>query len=130
MTSLEIISVATIYLLLPICGLIGFLHLCEKMKREKIAHSPVEELFGIFWIYGTLVIVFLSVLFWGWSGVALLGMIFLVFVAPLLMAWISIRLRKKKGISKYHLFVLNAAMLYFVVLPVCLVVLYFVDGGK
>lgn len=127
MTSLEIISVTVIYFIAPICGLIGFLHLCEKMKKEKIANSPVEELFGIFWIYGTLFVVFLSALFWGWSGVALLGMIFLVFVAPFLMAWISIRLRNKKGISKYHLFVLNAAMLYFVVLPVCLVVLYFVD---
>lgn len=127
MTSLETISVTAIYFLLPICGLIVFLHLCEKMKKEKIVHSPVEELFGIFWIYGTLFIVFLSALFWGWSGIALLGMLFLVFIAPLLMAWISIRVRKKKGISKYHLFVLNAAMLYFVVLPVCLVVLYFVD---
>lgn len=127
MTSLEIISLAIIYLVLPICGLLWFVHFCEKMKREKVANSPIEELFGIFWIYGTLLVVFLSVLFWGWSGVTLLGMIFLVFAAPLLMAWISIRVRKKKGISKYHLFVLKAAVLYFVVLPVCLVVLYFVD---
>lgn len=127
MTSLEIISVSVIYLVLPICGLSWFLHLCEKMKNENIVNSPVEELFGVFWIYGTLLVVFLSVLFWGWSGVALLGMIFLVFAAPLLMAWISIRVRKKKGISNYHLLVLNAAMLYFVVLPVCLVVLYFIE---
>lgn len=127
MTSLEIISVSVIYLVLPICGLIVFLHLCEKMKREKVSNAPVEELFGVFWIYGTLLVVFLSVLFWGWSGVALIGMVFLVFAAPLLMAWISIRIRKKKGVSNYHLLVLNAAMGYFVMLPVCLVVLYFVD---
>ncbi|WP_300665838.1 hypothetical protein [Fluviicola sp.] len=127
MTALEIISVAAIYFILPICGLIGFLYLCEKMKREKVANAPVEELFGILWIYGTLFVVFLSALFWGWSGVALLGMVFLFFVAPFLMAWISIRLSKKKGISKYHVFVWNAAMFYFLILPLCLVVLYVVE---
>ncbi len=127
MTTTEIISVAIIYLVTPICGLIYFLHLCEKMKKENVSNAPVEELFGIFGIYGMLLVIFLSALFWGWSGVALLGMVFLVFIAPLLMAWISIRLRKRKGFSKYHLFVLNAAMLYFVILPVCLVILYFTD---
>ncbi|MNV21632.1 hypothetical protein D3C71_1125730 [compost metagenome] len=127
MTTMETISLAIIYLVIPICGLIYFLHLGEKMKKENVPNAPVEELFGIFGIYGMLLVIFLSALFWGWSGVALLGMVFLIFIAPLLMAWISIRLRKKKGISKYHLFVLNAAMLYFVILPVCLVVLHFTE---
>jgi hypothetical protein len=57
---------------------------------------------------------------WEWSGMASLGMFYLILVAPLVMGVIVYRNYKKKEVSIYHLRIFKAGLLYFLITPVTL----------
>jgi|GEM_PF-4787996 len=124
MTTTEIISTACIYFVIPIIGALYFIHLRDKMIKEETQNPPVIALLLVFAIYGILLLTILTALFGEWSGFASLGMIFITLIAPILMAFISVRLQLNKGLSKYHLGVQNAALYYFLIFPVSLFLLF------
>ena len=120
MTTIEIIIAITIHLVIPLTGLLIYLGLVRKMKKEKITDPPTIDLFLIFSTYGGLLLVTLTTLFWKWSGMASLGAFYLILVAPVIMGVIAFINYKKKELSIYHLRIYKAGQLYFLITPMTL----------
>jgi len=120
MTNREIVIALIIHLFVPLAGLSSYILLVRKINKEKILNAPIIELFAAFATYGGLLLVFLTAVFWKWSGMASLGTFYLVLGAPIVMAAIAYSLRKKKEESKYHNITYNLALLYFPIAPLTL----------
>jgi hypothetical protein len=120
----EIIIALTIHLVIPLLGLIYFISVVRRMDRENVPDQPVAELFIIFSTYGGLLLVVLTALFWKWSGMASLGLFYLLLIAPVIMGVISYRHRATKGTSKYHRLTYNLGLLYFFIAPMILLILF------
>src|SRR4051812_46220969 len=118
MTTKKIFIAVAIHLLVPLTGLIYFIWLTRKMKRDNIFSAPTIELFVVFATYGGLLLVALTTLFWEWSGMASLGTFYLILGAPITMGIIAHKQRKMRGVSKYHYWTYYAGILYFVIGPV------------
>jgi hypothetical protein len=89
MTAKEIIIALMIHLIIPSVGLFYFLRLKKQMKSENIENALIQELFLIFATYGGLLLILLTTLFWKWSGLASLGMFYLILGAPIIMGIIA-----------------------------------------
>lgn len=72
------------------------------MRAAQIERPPMIPLFIIFATYGGWVIMVLTVLFWYWSGMALLGLIYLIFIAPVVMIVLAALLYRQRRLSRYH----------------------------
>jgi hypothetical protein len=118
MTTKDIIIAFLIHLVIPLIGLLYFLKISIQMKKEKIVAVPLISLFIIFATYGSLLLIMLISVFWRWSGMASLGMLYLILGAPILMGLIAFRYQKKKGISKYHNWTFISSACYFVIAPI------------
>jgi len=133
MTITEIGIGLTIYLIIPLSGLFGFLLLRIRMKKENVQNRPDIELFIIFATYGGLILVVLTELFWSWSGMASLGTFYLLSGAPIVMGIIAYRHRHTKNTSKYHLCTyilgLSYCILSIIAYVIILVTFYFM-GDK
>lgn len=129
MTTTEILTAAGIHFLVPIIGLLYFLRLRNQMIQSQITNPPVLELFLVFAIYGVLLILLLTALFWEWSAAALLGTLFSIFIAPILMAFISVRLKMAKPSTSYHLALQKAAVYYFIAFPIGIFVVFSFANG-
>jgi glucose uptake protein GlcU len=129
MNATEIIIALTIHLILPLTGLFYFLRLKKQLKNENIPNPPTTELFIIFSTYGGLLLVVLTTLFWQWSGMASLGAIYLILVAPIVMGIIAYRHRQTKTISKYHYWTYLSGLLYFAIAPVTFGILLLFSKG-
>lgn len=85
---------ATIILLfllaLPIAGVVAYIRLIRKMRREQITAIPKFSLFMLFLICGTLLMEILLGISGMWSGASTAGFIFLLFVAPALCGMIGL----------------------------------------
>lgn len=123
MTTIEIITVIIIHLLIPILGLLTYILLIRKIKKEKISNTPNIDLFLIFATYGGLLLVMLTAIFWEWSGMASLGTFYLIIGGPIVMGTIAYRNFKNKGISKYHMLTYRAGISYFLITPLAFGVL-------
>lgn len=123
MTSQEIVIALAIFLILPLVGLVCFLRLRKQMNKENTPNAPTTELFIIFVTYGGLMLVALMTLFWLWSGMASLGVFYLVFIAPVIMGIIAYRHRKTRTVSKYHNWTYLSSLLYFTIAPVTFILL-------
>jgi len=121
MTSLEILSAVIIHLVVPLTGLLLYFLLVRKMKREKVDHPPIVELFLTFATYGGLLLVILTTLFWEWSGIASLGAFYLILGAPIVMGIIAYKNYKNRLLSKYHLWTYKCGIFYFVIPPVAII---------
>jgi hypothetical protein len=88
--------------LVPLLGLIAFLLLCRTMRRTRVPSPAFVSYFLLFAILGGWLMVFLTGLFWVWSGMASRGIAFLLVVAPFLTAGIAIGLRKRRNLSPFH----------------------------
>ena len=124
MTTVEILLAAGVYFVIPISGLLYFVHLRDRMIQSGIQKPPVIELFLVFAIYGILLLTILSGLFWEFSLFSFLGSVFMALPAPIGMAFISVRLRMTGSVSKYHLALQKAALYYFLAFPIGLFILY------
>lgn len=120
----EIIGLIT-YLLLPLVSLLAFLWLKRKMKKEKILNSPVLPLFIIFATYGGILLLLITAYLLEWSGMASLGVFYLLFIAPILMVVIVFNMYKIKQLSFYHKGAYLAGILYFIVAPIAFIILLY-----
>ena len=89
------------------------------MRIEKVQSPPVLELFFVFFTFGGVLIVLLTQFFWYWSGMASLGVFYLIFIAPLVMFFVD--RKNKKKVSKYHKWT-SLAIKYYAYFVVALVV--------
>ena len=102
----------SIHLLVPIAGLLGYFRLLAKMKLGNLKPLPSLELFLIFLTYGGCLIVALTTFFWEWSGMASIGVFYLILLAPILMGAIAKRMSKVRNVSTYHQVIYWASLTY------------------
>jgi hypothetical protein len=107
---MEFVRGILVHLVVPLAGLLVFLWLRNKMREAQIERPPVIPLFIIFATYGGWLMIALTLLFWYWSGMALLGSMYLIFVAPLVMAALAIMMCRQRRLSRYHFGVLSRAV--------------------
>lgn len=110
----ELFTLVFIHLILPIAGIVAYIRLLRKMRREQVSDIPKISLFMLFFIYGSVLTVILTGLFWKWSGMSSLGLAFLTFVAPIIFSIIAWQQRNHTGISSYHLILYRMALVYLV----------------
>jgi hypothetical protein len=91
-----------IYVFTPILGVGVFWALIHKMRSAMVVSPPVVPYFILFFTLGGWLTVLLTVWFWEWSGMASLGMLYLILVAPILTAFMSWRLRLQRTLSRFH----------------------------
>ena len=127
MTSTEIVMAVAIHLVIPLTGLLIYLRLIRKIKREKVEKPPAIDLFLTFATYAGLLLVTLTTLFWKWSGIASLGSFYLILGSPIVMGIIVYRNYKNKQLSQYHLWMYKTGLLYFIIAPLTLLTLIAFD---
>jgi hypothetical protein len=86
----------------PLAGLLAFMRLRDDMRDAEIEHPPTIPLFIIFATYGGWLLMVLTILFWYWSGMATLGLLYLIFIAPIVMTVMAVRLSHDRFASRYH----------------------------
>jgi hypothetical protein len=123
----EILAII-IYLLLPFTGLLIFLWLRRKMRKEKIPIPPTLAFFIVFFNYGGLLVVLLTNFFLQWSGLASLGTFYLIFIAPILMATIAFYYYRDRRLSIYHKSAFMSGALYFIIFPLTLAIIFFISS--
>ena len=99
---MEVVKAILIHLVVPLAGFQGFLWLRNEMRAAQIERPPVIPLLIIFATYGGWLMVLLTLLFWYWSGMALLGLIYLVVIAPVVMTVMAVLLYRQRRLSRYH----------------------------
>jgi hypothetical protein len=99
---METVRAILINVAVPLAGLLVFWWLRNNMRVAEIDRPPVIPLFIIFATYGGWLMIGLTLLFWYWSGIALLGLIYLVFIAPIIMTVLAVRLYLDRAVSRYH----------------------------
>ena len=99
---MEVVKAILIHLAVPFVGFQAFLWLRNQMRVAQIECPPVIPLFIIFATYAGWLIMVLTLLFGYWSGMALLGLIYLVFIAPVVMIILAALLYRQRGLSRYH----------------------------
>ena len=109
---MELLRAILVNFVVPLVGLKVFLSLRERMLEKQVERPPVVPLFIIFATYGGLIMVVLTVLFWRWSGMASLGLFYLVLVAPVAMTVLAIILYRQRRLSSYHLVSFVASGIY------------------
>ncbi|MGM0478147.1 MAG: hypothetical protein ACQERC_02905 [Bacteroidota bacterium] len=114
----ELITAVLIHFVIPILGIVFYLILLNKMKKANIQNPPNVALFLEFFIYGGLLLIILTSLFWYWSAMANLGFIFVLFIAPFIMLGLAIYYLWKRNESKYHKVTFYLASLYLPIIAI------------
>jgi hypothetical protein len=117
-----LIAGLAVNLLVPLLGVMAYVLLCGKMLRLGIEMPPVISWFVLFAVYGAWLIVVLTGFFWEWSGMASLGVFFLLLGAPFLTLGIALILRKRWAISIFHRTAFVMSAFYTCLMPVLLIV--------
>jgi len=99
-------------LVVPLAGLQVFFWLRNKMRAAEIERPPVIPLFLIFATYGGWLMIALTLLFWYWSGMALLGLMYLIFIAPFVMIVLAALMYRQRRLSRYHFGLFIASGIY------------------
>ncbi len=122
---MEYFSFILIHIIVPIAGLQTFLWVRDRMQEEEIVRPPIIPLIIICATYVGLLMFILTTFLWYASGLASLGMFYLIFAAPILMIIISCQLYSERKLSRYHRAVFVAGVSYIGIL-MCLGVALFI----
>jgi hypothetical protein len=98
--------------LVPLLGAMAFVFLCRLMRQTQIQSPPFFAYFILFATFGGWLMVCLTTLFWKWSGMASLGVFFLILVAPFVTAGAAFNLRSRRVISRFHWSAYAASIAY------------------
>ena len=90
------------------------------MEKAEVENQPVVYLLMIFARYGGWVMILLTAVMWHWSGMAFLGALYLIFIAPVVMIVLAVILYQQRGRSKYHNCAFWASAIY-ICLPIVVV---------
>src|SRR5262245_48440923 len=102
MTFTEIACATLIHFIVPTSGLGLYWRLRGRMIEAGIPKPPIVPFFILFATYGGWLIVGLTFLLWYWSGMATLGLAYLVFIAPIVMLALTVLLYKRRNLSPFH----------------------------
>jgi hypothetical protein len=91
-----------IHLVLPLAGVGLFLQLRRKMLVTEVEEPPILPLLILFATYGGLIVAILTALFWYWSGMATLGLAYLLLVAPVVTLALAIMFYRRRRLSSFH----------------------------
>jgi hypothetical protein len=100
----ELLPAFLVYILIPAAGLIVFLLLIRKIRRGTSEKALELAYFFLFFTLGGWLLIALTAQFFAWSGMASLGMFYLLLVAPFLSTITAYKLRNQRGRSPFHLF--------------------------
>lgn len=129
MTWTEVVIAVTIHLIIPLLGLTAFYFLTRQIRLDGIIDPTlIISLFLLFATYGGLLLVALTGLFWFWSGMASLGMFYLILGAPFVMSTISFLNFKGRDKSVYHRWTYRFGLLYFVITPAVFATFYLLEN--
>ena len=120
MTSSEINTAITIHLLVPAAGVVAYLALCRRLFVAGASPMFLAQLFLLFVCYGGALLVVLTSLFWHWSGMASVGVFFLILAAPILLFPVLLSLWKQKSHSFAHRMAFRACAGYYILIAVLL----------
>ena len=98
----SVLAPFAIYILLPALGVAVYLVLIWRMRRIGVPSPPRLAYFVLFFTVGGWLQVLLTVWLWEWSGMASLGVFYLIIIAPLLTSLIAWRLRRQRTLSAFH----------------------------
>lgn len=115
-----LLKVFVIYVVTPLLGLAAYAILIQRMKRARIDSPPNAPFFILFFTFGGWLLVLLTAWLWEWSGMASIGMLYLLLIAPVLTAIGFWRLRSQRTLSGFHrcAFLLSGAYTCFVLVAV------------
>jgi hypothetical protein len=99
---LQLIAAVAIHLVIPLMGVFTFWKLYRRMRDANIPAPPIIPCFILFFTLGGWLLVVLTGFLWFWSGMASLGVFYLIFVAPLLTAILAWKLRCQRALSVFH----------------------------
>lgn len=105
-----------IHVLVPAAGVVLFFWLVSRMFERQIENPPVFSLFIIFATWGSLLVLILTRFFLYWSGMSTVGLLYLVFLAPIVMFAIAVRCYLERKLSRFHMGALVASISYIPVL--------------
>jgi hypothetical protein len=108
----KVIAAIAVNILVPLLGGIVFVLLCRRMRRTHIQSPPFFHIFILFVTYGGWLMVFLTALCWEWSGMASLGVVYLVLIAPFVTAGVAFNLRGCHTLSVFHRLAYIASAVY------------------
>jgi hypothetical protein len=113
---MELLRFALIHVLVPAAGVVLFFWLVSRMFERQIENPPVFSLFIIFATWGSLLVLILTRFFLYWSGMSTVGLLYLVFLAPIVMFAIAVRCYLERKLSRFHMGALVASISYIPVL--------------
>src|SRR5262245_53062039 len=109
---MKVVGAFLTYFALPIFGIKLYFWLCQKMRTEEISSPPFLSVFILFFTYGGLLTVVLTSVLWFWSGLASLGVAYLLLLAPPLLIFLTVVLFRKRSLSRYHYWTFIASAVY------------------
>jgi hypothetical protein len=92
------------------------------MLAAATPNPPVIAFFVLFVSYGGWLLLLLTALFWYHSGLATIGLAFLLFVAPVMMLLFAIQLYRHRYLSPFHRGAFVACVVY-LLFPIALLLL-------
>lgn len=105
----------------PVLVLYAFAELRWSMEEKEIESPPTGYLLVLLVTYGGWLMVGLTAFFWYWSGMASLGLLYLVLVAPFVTLVMAIMLYRRRGESAFHRAAFLASVAYTCVVG-CLII--------
>ena len=108
----KVIAGIGVNILVPLLGVVVFVLLCRRIRQAQIQSPPFFYYFILFATYGGWLMVLLTALFWEWSGMASLGVLYLVLIAPFVTAGIAYSLHSSYSLSVFHRVAYIASIVY------------------
>jgi len=102
MRALKFILAVFIHIVVPALGVLAYLLLRRKMRRANIPSPPEGPYFVLFGVYGAWLVILLASIFGTWSGMASIGTLGLILVAPFALLVVGIVLHQQRLLSVYH----------------------------
>ena len=88
----EWLTALLIHIVVPAAGIWLYLHWHRAAKRAGAPARFAVYLFALFFVWGGVLLITLTALFWYWSGMASLGTFFLLFASPFFMIPVTVGL--------------------------------------
>jgi hypothetical protein len=114
----EPLRAVLIHLVVPGACLLWYLSLVRTMLNRDIKSPPVFSLFLIFATWGSLLVLILTRFFWYWSGMATVGLAYLILLAPIMMSVLAVRSYLQRNLSRFHRGALAASASYVPVIAI------------
>jgi hypothetical protein len=109
---MEVFKALLIHLVVPLTGLLAYLKICREMHLKSIEHPPYFQIFAVFFGFGGWLLIFLTLVFWYWSGMATLGFFFLLIIMPLIAIGCIISLYENRNLSNYHFYAFRGCLAF------------------